>query len=101
MSLESKITELSAHCFTLLNETELDELLTRFEVVDQRDTLICGVIRILKQDHFLYIQETSNRNEIILRPINSLNQANQFVQERMKIYERMWDGCGCKIDYYK
>ena len=24
----------------------------------------------------------------------------RFVAERMDQYERMWDGCGCRIDYY-
>jgi len=101
MSMEIKIAGLKSRSYTLLSKTELEELLTRSEILDQRDTLICGPIRILKQDRLLFIQETSNQDEIILRSINSLDQANQFVQERMKIYEKMWDGCGCKIDYYR
>jgi hypothetical protein len=23
------------------------------------------------------------------------------VQRRLEQYERMWDGCGCRIDYYE
>jgi len=26
--------------------------------------------------------------------------AAKFVEERLDIYEKMWDGCGCKVKYY-
>jgi len=28
-------------------------------------------------------------------------EAEEFIKERLEIYNRMWDGCGCKVDYYK
>jgi hypothetical protein len=39
-------------------------------------------------------------DERAVRRFASHEEANQFVQQRLKDYERMWDGCGCKIDYY-
>ena len=27
-------------------------------------------------------------------------RAVHFVDDRLAAYERMWDGCGCKIDYF-
>jgi len=27
-------------------------------------------------------------------------EADLFIDERMETYDRMWDGCGCKVDYY-
>lgn len=101
MSLESKIAGLKNQLFTLLSETELEELLIRSEIVEEKDTLICGIIRILKQNQHFFIQEYSNQNEIILRSVNSPDQATQFIQERLKIYEKMWDGCGCRIEYFR
>jgi len=32
--------------------------------------------------------------------MNSLKEAEDFVKDRLDFYERKWDGCGCKIDYY-
>ncbi len=29
-----------------------------------------------------------------------LEAARRFVEDRMETYERMWDGCGCRIDYH-
>ena len=26
--------------------------------------------------------------------------AERFVEDRLSDYERMWDGCGCKIEYH-
>jgi hypothetical protein len=32
---------------------------------------------------------------------NSAVAAQQFVADRMAQYERMWDGCGCRVRYYE
>jgi len=48
----------------------------------------------------LLARETSDAGEIILRVFESEFAMNAFVQRRVDIYERMWDGCGCKVDYY-
>ena len=28
------------------------------------------------------------------------DEVDDFVRDRLAIYERMWDGCGCRVDYY-
>jgi hypothetical protein len=28
------------------------------------------------------------------------DEVRRFVRERLEAYDRMWDGCGCKVDYY-
>jgi hypothetical protein len=35
-----------------------------------------------------------------MRRLSDADEACQFVQRRLEDYERVWDGCGCKIDYY-
>ncbi|UCC82757.1 MAG: hypothetical protein JSW46_17585 [Gemmatimonadota bacterium] len=39
--------------------------------------------------------------ERVLRRLSDAEEAGHFVKDRLEAYERMWDGCGCKIDYYK
>jgi hypothetical protein len=48
----------------------------------------------------LLAREISDKGEIILRVFAGDFALNGFVKRRIDIYERMWDGCGCKVDYY-
>ncbi|MBC8367137.1 hypothetical protein H8E52_06980 [bacterium] len=45
-------------------------------------------------------REISDKGEIILRLFPSEFALDAFLKRRIDIYERMWDGCGCKVDYY-
>jgi hypothetical protein len=48
-----------------------------------------------------FTQELTLKNEVALRGFESLQKAQEFVTDRLAVYEKMWDGCGCKVDYYK
>lgn len=87
--------------FIIINEEELSLLLNNSEIIRIEDTHLSDFIRIIRYDNDVFIQEMTSKNEIILRKINSLEEANRFLQERLDFYERKWDGCGCKIDYYE
>ena len=87
--------------FIIINEEELSLLLNNSEIIRTEDTHLSDFIRIIRYDNDVFIQEMTSKNEIILRKINSLEEANKFLQERLDFYERKWDGCGCKIDYYE
>jgi 5S rRNA maturation endonuclease (ribonuclease M5) len=45
--------------------------------------------------------EEPNAKERTLRIMRDEDAAGQFIAERIETYERMWEGCGCKIDYYR
>jgi len=47
------------------------------------------------------VKEESKPGEYVVRPLDDEKKAEEFIQERMRMYERMWDGCGCRIDYYR
>jgi hypothetical protein len=87
--------------FIIINEEELSLLLNNSEIIRIEDTHLSDFIRIIRYDNDVFIQEMSSKNEIIFRKINSLEEANRFLQKRLDFYERKWDGCGCKIDYYE
>ena len=37
----------------------------------------------------------------LARRMPSIEDATDFVNDRLGTYERMWDGCGCKINYFE
>ena len=83
-----------------INADELANLLAISEVIQENDTFFCGPIRIIERDDIIYVQEQSDRDEILVRSFPSQSAAREFVEQRLATYERMWDGCGCRIDYY-
>lgn len=87
--------------FAIISQSQLSELLRTFQVVYEQDTRLRDFIRILKADNMFLFQEKTNRGEIIVRKFDSESEARKLLNERMEIYDKMWDGCGCKINYYE
>ena len=44
--------------------------------------------------------EAPSRGARVARVLGSAADAQAFVRKRMAEYERMWDGCGVKVDYF-
>lgn len=99
--MKDLLTRLSADKYLIITADQLSELLKSSEKKFEQDTRLRDYIRILKIDDTYLVQETSNRGEIIIRGFNSEADAMSLVIERMEIYDKMWDGCGCKINYYE
>jgi hypothetical protein len=78
---------------------ELEALLEAAETVREVDTRLSGWIRILIVADEVILQEQTPKGEFLLRRMTSIEDAERFVEQRLAVYERMWDGCGCKIDY--
>lgn len=87
--------------YLIIKEADLKTVLENSELIRIEDTYLSDLIRLLKYGNQLFLQETTLKNEIIIRKINSINDADNFFKERLEFYERKWDGCGCKIDYYE
>ncbi len=85
----------------LLPSDDLDVILSNTEVIDDKDTLMSDHIRILKDNDAVFVQEITNKNELSIRKMESAAEAELFVEKRMETYEKMWDGCGCKVNYYE
>ena len=45
--------------------------------------------------------EAPSRDARVGRLLGSREAVRRFVEKRMEEYERMWDGCGVKVDYYE
>jgi len=91
---------LSGQRFITINADELKMLLENADEVKETDAGLGGTIRLLRFGNDLYIQEETDKKELLLRGIESEQAADDFIRDRLETYERMWDGCGCKVHYY-
>ena len=87
--------------YLIIDENDLQFILKDWKLVKEVDTILSDFIRLFNYQNNLFIQETTFKKEILLRKIESLEDADKFIQDRLDYYERKWDGCGCKIDYYE
>jgi hypothetical protein len=86
--------------FLMITEVELNELLLKSQRIVEKDTLISDKIRLLKHNNQLILQEKTTKDEYLIRIVKSVEEGEELIKQRMEIYDRMWDGCGCKVDYY-
>jgi hypothetical protein len=86
--------------FLMITEVELNELLLKSQRIVEKDTLISDKIRLLKHNNQLILQEKTTKDEYLIRMVKSVEVGEELIKQRMEIYDRMWDGCGCKVDYY-
>jgi len=101
MGIKEIITCVKKKAYLKINEEDLELLLSKCKIVEEKDTLISDKLRLLNYQNNLLIQEKSNKGELLIRFMQNKAEASKFIDERLEIYDRMWDGCGCKVDYYK
>jgi hypothetical protein len=70
------------------------------EVIARHDTGVAGDLLIVRVDGGVAAVEEPKADERVVRRLADDEEARRFVESRLEAYERMWDGCGCKIDYY-
>lgn len=92
------LTQLEGEPFTVSPE-ELERMLSESELLDEADTRLNKMIRIFRYRERLFLQENTFDGELLIRPMGTRQEADAFVHDRLETYERMWDGCGCKIDF--
>ena len=101
LNKEKILTKLNSRKKLYLPVNELNNILSFSEIKFEQNTLISDYIRIVKIDDKFVVQEKTDKNEIALHEFNNEQEAEKFVNERLDIYEKMWDGCGCKVKYYE
>jgi len=101
MTTEEIFSKASNSKYLIIEDNELESVLKSAEIIREEDTHLSDYIRLLKFNDNLFIQEITFKKEVLLRKMDSMKDADLFIQERLDYYERKWDGCGCKIDYYE
>jgi len=100
MKLSKTINSVKKKKYLIISEEDLDELLSTSELLVEENTYMSDKIRLLKYRDQLILQEKTTKDEYIIRSMNTIEDAEKFINERLEIYNRMWDGCGCKVEYY-
>ena len=80
---------------------ERDALLAAGELIRDEDTKISGPIRIVAVEGLVVLQEQTPQNVLLVRAMPSIEHAEKLLADRLDTYDRMWDGCGCKVDYLR
>jgi len=100
MDILSILRKTRKNKYIILTESDLKTLLAGCKILQEIETNISDKIRLLKFKDELIIQEKSNKGEFLVRLMKTKKEADEFIKERLEIYDRMWDGCGCRVDYY-
>ena len=75
-----------------ITREELASLLDQTETEREDDTGIAGLIRTLRLDDYVLVQERTPEGDHFVRKLPSEKAAKRFVEARLASYERMWDG---------
>jgi hypothetical protein len=83
-----------------LSAREWEELSPHFPVEERHETQLAGELLIVSSGEELVAVEAPSRDARVARLLGDKPAARAFVEKRMEEYERMWDGCGVKVDYF-
>jgi hypothetical protein len=86
--------------FIVMQLAEWEAVAQQFEVLEAHDTRLAGRLLLVRGAGGLAVVEQPEPKLRVLRPFKDKAAARAFVAARLAAYERMWDGCGCRIDYY-
>ena len=100
MQVTNIIAELTEFDFLIISEDQLFELKQHSNLIIEEITLISDFIRIFEFRDVYIFQEKTPKDEIVIRKFIDKSNANNLLRNRLEIYEKMWNGCGCKINYY-
>ncbi len=84
-----------------LDTGDREALLAAADIVKEVSMSMSGPIRVLSLSDRLLVLEETPEGQNLVRLAASLEEAERFIADRRTAYERMWDGCGCRIDYRK
>ena len=84
-----------------LAKDDLEVLVKQCEIIREEDTCLSDKIRLIKYEGEFFIQEKTPKDETIIRRFKNFKEADSFFYNRLQLYEKMWNGCGCKINYYE
>lgn len=100
MSGEKLWTRLERERIVVLTAGEWERVAERFEIVERHDTKLAGSLLLVRDGRGLAAVEQPEPGRKVFRRLAGEEEARSFIRDRLETYDRMWDGCGCRIDYY-
>ncbi len=93
--------ELRREGLRALDAAEWAAIAPELDVVSSRPTFVAGELLVVRTEAGLAAVEAPDEGRRVVRLLGDEEAAEAFVRDRLATYERMWDGCGCRIDYYE
>ncbi len=90
--LAERIVPLAANEWSMLADS--------YEQLERHITGVAGDLLIVNGAAGIAAVEQPTPDQRVVRLLSDAEEVRRFVEQRMDEYERMWDGCGCKIDYF-
>jgi hypothetical protein len=100
MTADEFVSRLSDGETVPLSAEEWEGLAGRFPVEERHRTQLAGDLLIVRVGGKLAAVEAPSKGARVARLLGGPDDAEAFVAKRMAEYERMWDGCGVKVDYF-
>jgi len=101
MTTEELSDRLRSEGIVKIEPGEWTTLAATLEEVERHPTFMAGDLVIVRADAGLIAVEEPSSTERVLRLLGGDEEARSFVEQRLDTYERMWDGCGCRVEYYR
>ena len=101
MNINSLLKQSENSAFIKISEEQFDELKKSSVLIYEENTLISDFVRIYQVNDIFIFQEKTPKGEILIRKYKNKSEAKNLINNRLYIYEKMWNGCGCKIDYFE
>jgi len=101
MTIEEFRKKVTAGGTVPLSADEWKEISASFPEVERHNTQLAGDLVIVDMGGQRVAVESPSRDARVARLLGGVEEARAFVDRRMEEYERMWDGCGVKVDYYE
>lgn len=99
--LERLLARFEETAVTPVDAEELGALHEVSVVIRRVNTRLAGDLEVLALEDRLLIVERTLKGQTVVRRMLDRDETDRFVNDRLATYERMWDGCGCRIDYLR
>lgn len=94
------LATLAAGQVARLSSDEWTAVANAFPEMARHGTGLAGDLVIVQVAGGLAAVEAPTDRERAIRYLGDADAARRFVVDRLAQYERMWEGCGCRIDYF-
>lgn len=101
MKRDSLASRLDHEKILRLSRNEWEQAADQAEILERHDTRIAGELLLIRLEQHLAAVERPEAGKRVVRRLADEEEARRFIEERLETYDRMWDGCGCKVDYYR
>jgi len=100
MTIQELDARLEAERVVEIPAATWDKLAPALEEVERHATCLAGDLLIVKSAGGLAAVEQPAPDARVIRRLASAKEARALVARRLATYDKMWDGCGCKVDYH-